>query len=216
MAKTKAQPATETAPEPIQTAHDSVAQNGDAKSPKAAKKGKSKSKAKSKGKSKGKTPPPKRLFPSMGIKDALAVTEAFRAAGQGDEADTDAIAAALGISKKTPKFFYLVSAATFYGLSVGNRYTAKMTLTDLGKQIVHARTAQDEHQARIKAFLTVEPFKNLFQIHPRLADLPEPPVVLRFHGPVAGPSEAWAVGRLLFRFLPTLGCTTLGFCLFDL
>jgi hypothetical protein len=116
---------------------------------------------------------PKRSFPTLTLKEALPVAEAFRTVAAGDEVDTSKIAEHVGYSKKNNKFFYIAAASRDYSLSSGGRDTAIMTLLDLGKQIVNARNPNAEHQAKIKAFLSVEPFGNLFKHHKRLADLPE-------------------------------------------
>jgi nucleoside 2-deoxyribosyltransferase len=115
---------------------------------------------------------PQRSFPVVTLEEALKIPQAIRQQNNGHPWDTNLVARACGLSRQNPKFFYLTSASRDYGLTTGTRYVPKIELTDLGRQIVYAGTADDERQKKIEALFNVEKFKQVYDYY-NGSNLPE-------------------------------------------
>src|SRR6266850_4435115 len=68
--------------------------------------------------------------------------------------------------------FYLTAASRDFGLTVGTRDAAEISLTDLGREFAYAGTPAAEKGALRKAFFNVDIFKRVFD-HYGTGDLPE-------------------------------------------
>lgn len=107
----------------------------------------------------------KRLFPSDTLEDALRVPQAIRHKNNGHPWDTSLVATACGTTPKAEKFFYLAAAARDYGLTVGSRDAAQISLTELGRGLFYAASAEVEHEKKIEAFFKIEKFKQIYDFY---------------------------------------------------
>jgi hypothetical protein len=115
---------------------------------------------------------PRRAYPIVTLEDALKIPTAIKTKNSGQPLESKLVAQAVSISHSSPKFFYHSSAARDYGLTVGTRDTANIELTELGRAIVYADTADTQHQKKIEAFFKVEKFKQVYD-HYNGSNLPE-------------------------------------------
>lgn len=82
------------------------------------------------------------------------------------------VAAAIGMGAKSSEFYYVTAAARDFGLTSGTRDTAKIEITDLGREIVYAPNPEVERTKKIEAFSKVELFNKVLK-HYKGSDLPE-------------------------------------------
>ena len=117
---------------------------------------------------------PKRAFPSVTLEEALKIPQVIRQKNNGHPWDTQLVATACGTGPKAPKFFYLASAARDYGLTIGSRDTPQISLAELGRELIYARSAEIEREKKIEAFFKVEKFKQVYDFYEG-SNLPEQP-----------------------------------------
>ncbi len=111
-------------------------------------------------------------YPTYPLEEALKIPQVIREKNNGNPFLTEDVAkAALGISKNNNKFFYVAAAARDYGLTVGTRYTEKIELAPLGKEIFFARDEVTKRLKMIEAFFSVDIFKRVYE-HYGSAKLP--------------------------------------------
>lgn len=115
---------------------------------------------------------PRRAFPAVTLEDALKIPQVIRAKNHGHPFESVLVAKACGLTHMTNKFFYHSSAARDYGLTVGTRDTAKIELTELGREIAFAGNPEIEHQRKIEAFFKIEKFKQVYDYY-NGSNLPE-------------------------------------------
>jgi hypothetical protein len=114
-----------------------------------------------------------RPYPSKTLEEALKIPQAIREKNNGNPwAVEDVALAAYGIKPSNNKFFYLAAAARDYGLTIGTRYTEKIELAQLGREIVFAGDEVTRQQKIIDSFFSVDIFKRVYQ-HYGSANLPE-------------------------------------------
>jgi hypothetical protein len=113
-----------------------------------------------------------RPFPKETLEDALQVALKIKEYNGGNSWDAADVAKALDVGAKSNKFYYLTAASRDFGLTIGTRGSAKIELTELGKEIVYAPNPQVEHQKKIEAFLKIETFKNVLEYY-KGSSLPE-------------------------------------------
>lgn len=114
-----------------------------------------------------------RPYPSKTLEEAIKIPIAIREKNNGNPWATEDVAkAAYDIKPSNNKFFYLAAAARDYGLTIGTRYTDKIELADLGRQIVFAGDEATRRQKLIEAFFSVDIFKRVYE-HYGSANLPE-------------------------------------------
>lgn len=114
------------------------------------------------GKSVAKRPKVRRPFPQNTLEEALAVPQAIKEKNRGNPFDTDDVAKACSLSRKTTTFFYLAASSRDYGLTEGSRDAPTISLTPLGNSIVYPESAEQQRQDKIKAFFNVPLFKGVF------------------------------------------------------
>src|SRR5579862_8996565 len=114
----------------------------------------------------------RRSYPIVSLEDALKIAVAIKTKNSGNPLESVLVATACGIAHKTSKFFYHSSAARDYGLTVGTRETPTIELTELGRAIVYADSAEVQREKEIEAFFKVEKFKQVYD-HYNGSDLPE-------------------------------------------
>ncbi len=107
----------------------------------------------------------RKRFPSNTIEEARKVAELIKSNNGGNPWSTDQVAKALGFSKGTHEFFYIVAASRDYGFTLGSRDTANIELTDLGKNLVYATSNEVIAQSVISAFNSIEQFKSVYDFY---------------------------------------------------
>ena len=111
-------------------------------------------------------------FPTLPLETALQVPMAIKEKNGGNPWSVEDLAAALGMSHKTNKFYYTTAASRDFGLTIGTRNTPKVELTELGKSIVYAPDPEVELEKKKEAFLGVDIFRRVLE-HYKGSDLPE-------------------------------------------
>lgn len=107
----------------------------------------------------------KRSFPSVSLEDALKVAQVIRLKNNGHPWGTDLVASACEMTQKTVRFFYLAAAARDYGLTTGSRDTAQISLTDFGRALLFAPSAEIEREKKIESFFNIEKFKQVYDFY---------------------------------------------------
>lgn len=69
-------------------------------------------------------------------------------------------------------YFYLTAASRDFGFTVGTRDTEKITLTDLGRDLVYAPNPDTERELKVRAFLNIDIFKRVLEYY-NGSNLPE-------------------------------------------
>lgn len=82
---------------------------------------------------------PERPFPRATLEDSVKIPLAIRQKNGGNPWDPTSIATFLETGKGNP-FFYLTAASRDFGLTVGTRDTAEISLTELGRRLAFAET----------------------------------------------------------------------------
>ncbi|MFG0255026.1 MAG: hypothetical protein ACF787_08000 [Rhodopirellula sp. JB053] len=109
-------------------------------------------------------PPPDRPFPRATLEEAVKIPLAIRHKNGGNPWDPSSVATAIGQGKGNA-YFYLTAASRDFGLTIGTRDTAEISLTELGKRLAFAETPEDERSTRLEAFLNVELFKKVLEYY---------------------------------------------------
>jgi hypothetical protein len=107
--------------------------------------------------------PQQRPFPRRTLEQALRVPTAIKDNNGGNPWPSPQVAKALNIGERGGNFFYVTAAAQSYGLTLGTRETAEISLTDLGRQVVYPQSATQRAQGLLKAFLSVEVFRGVLE-----------------------------------------------------
>ena len=118
--------------------------------------------------------PPKRVkwpFPRATLEKALQIPLALKEHNGGNPWDPDEVRKAIGAPVGNA-WFYLTAASRDYGLTSGTRDTPKITLEDLGRNIVYAPDAGAELALKKEAFLGIEIFKKVLDYY-KGSNLPE-------------------------------------------
>lgn len=117
----------------------------------------------SKKRTRKKSTKPKRPFPSYSLEESIKIPKAIREFNGGNAWSPEDIAKALGMSKGTNDFYYLTASSRDYGFTEGSRATEKIALTAIGKNIVYARSPEDEVNGYRQAFLHIPIFKRVYE-----------------------------------------------------
>lgn len=115
---------------------------------------------------------PTRPYPKTTLEAAMKIPLAIRHKNGGNAWDPDSVAKAVGYSKGSNAFFYLSAASRDFGLTVGTRDTAEISLTELGRRLAYAETPEEENVTRREAFLGVDLFRKVLEYYKGSA-LPE-------------------------------------------
>ncbi|MGO9244618.1 MAG: hypothetical protein ACLP0A_09740 [Verrucomicrobiia bacterium] len=113
-----------------------------------------------------------RPFPRVPLQDALKVAMAIKEKNSGNPWPPSEVAKAVGMSPKTPNFFYLIAGSRDYGLTEGSIQAPQISLTDLGKEVAYPSSPEAALAAKRKAFLKVEVFQKVLA-HYKGSKLPE-------------------------------------------
>ena len=106
--------------------------------------------------------PPERPFPRETLEEAIKIPLALRHKNGGNPWDPTSVATAVSYGKGN-SFFYLTAASRDFGLTIGTRDTAEISLTELGRRLAYAETPEEEKATRLEAFLNVDIFKKVLE-----------------------------------------------------
>ena len=112
-----------------------------------------------------KSAPSRRPYPRVSLEQALRIPTALKTNNGGNAWPPEDVAKAVGMSHRTPDFFYLAAASRDFGLTEGSRDSDQISLTDGGRDIVYA-PGKDEERAALKvALLNVEIFRRVLEYY---------------------------------------------------
>lgn len=115
---------------------------------------------------------PVRPYPRVTLKEALEVAIKIKELNGGNPWDPEDLARALGMGPRSSKVFYVTAASRDFGLTLGTRDTAKIELTDLGRDVAFAPNPDAEQAKKVEAFLRIDIFKRVLE-HYKGSQLPE-------------------------------------------
>jgi hypothetical protein len=104
---------------------------------------------------------PSRPFPSVGLKDALAVPQGLRDQNAGHPMNRILLADALDLGAASSAYRDLITAANKYGLITGNYSSEMISLTELGERVTGPRSEEDRLNALRRAMEQVPLFKKM-------------------------------------------------------
>jgi len=111
--------------------------------------------------------PPKKVkwpFPRTTLEKALQIPLAIKDNNGGNPWESDEVRKAVGAGVGN-SWFYLTTASRDYGLTIGTRDTPKISLEELGREIVYAPNAEAELAAKKQAFLKIAIFKQVLEYY---------------------------------------------------
>src|ERR1700679_2700321 len=94
-----------------------------------------------------------RTYPRVPLERALLVALAIKEKNGGNPWPAEQVAAAVGLSSKTPNFFYLLAASQKFGLTTGIKIDGEVALTPLGREVVYGGTPMRNWQRNAKLLL---------------------------------------------------------------
>jgi len=110
-------------------------------------------------------------FPRATLEHALKIPEAIKQHNGGNPWEPEEVRKAIGTGSGGA-YFYLTAASRDYGLTIGTRDTEKISLAELGRDLVYAPNAEIEKNLKIRAFLNVDIFKRVLEYY-KGSNLPE-------------------------------------------
>ena len=113
-----------------------------------------------------------RTFPKCTLEESLCIPSAIKEKNGGNPWPPGDVANAIGVGKAGDRFYYLAASSKHYGLTTGGRDTTDIALAPLGRELVYAPDKQTEESLKLKAFLTVEKFKEVLTYY-KGSKLPE-------------------------------------------
>lgn len=111
------------------------------------------------------TKKPSYPYPRKTLEDALRIATAIKAHNAGNAWAPSEVAAALGVGGKTGNYFYLTTASRDFGLTEGTRDSEVLKLTPLGRRTVYPSSDGELAEAKLKAFLNVEKFRQVAEYY---------------------------------------------------
>lgn len=111
-------------------------------------------------------------YPRESLEQALLVPIALKEKNGGNPWPPEDVAAAIGLSKATMRFFYIAAASRDFGLTDGGRDSKQISLTSLGRELLYAPSPEIENKLKRKAFLNVDIFRKVLEYY-QGNDLPE-------------------------------------------
>ena len=109
-------------------------------------------------------------FPRATLEQALKIPTAIKDFNGGNPWAPDEIRKAIGAAVGN-SYFYLTAASRDYGLTIGTRDTDKISLADLGRELMYAGNPATEAQLKMRAFQNVDVFKRVLE-HYKGSNLP--------------------------------------------
>lgn len=113
-----------------------------------------------------------RPYPRVTLEEAIQLPNALKEKNGGNPWPPEELGAALGISFKTPRFFYIAAASRDFGLTEGSRDSKQISLTQLGRDLVYSPNSEVEKNLKHKAFLNIDLFNRVLEFY-KGSDLPE-------------------------------------------
>ncbi|MEV8546274.1 hypothetical protein [Streptomyces sp. NPDC051572] len=113
-----------------------------------------------------------RPYPRKPLEEALRIAQAIKEYNGGNPWPPQQVAEALNAGKGSSNFFYLTASSRDFGLTAGTRDSSEISLTPLGRQAAYPSSREDEREALIKAFFSVEIFHRVVD-HFNGSKLPE-------------------------------------------
>jgi hypothetical protein len=110
-------------------------------------------------------------FPRATLEQALKIPNALKDFNGGNPWEPENIRKAISVAGGNP-YFYLTAASRDYGLTIGTRDTDKISLTDLGRDLVYAGSPTVEAELKMRAFLNIDVFKRVLEYY-KGSNLPE-------------------------------------------
>jgi len=110
-------------------------------------------------------------FPRATLEQALEIPTVLKELNGGNPWEPEEIRKAIGAGSSNP-YFYLTAASRDYGLTIGTRDADKISLADLGRDIVYAPNETTERELKMRAFLIVDVFKRVLEYY-KGSNLPE-------------------------------------------
>jgi hypothetical protein len=106
------------------------------------------------------------------LEQALKIAYALKNHNGGNPWEPDEVRKAIGAGTGGNAFFYLTAASRDYGLTIGTRDSDKISLADLGRDIVYAPSPEIEKARKEQGFLNVDIFKRVLEYY-KGSNLPE-------------------------------------------
>jgi hypothetical protein len=104
-------------------------------------------------------------FPRATLEQALKIPYALKEHNGGNPWETEEVRKAVGTVGGGNAWFYLTAASRDYGLTSGTRDTPKITLEELGREIVYAPNPEVELTLKKQAFLRIDIFKRVLDYY---------------------------------------------------
>ncbi|MDQ7250765.1 hypothetical protein [Dongia sedimenti] len=111
-------------------------------------------------------------FPRATLEEALKIAYAIKDFNGGNPWEPEEIRKAIGAGTGGNAYFYLTAASRDYGLTLGTTAAEKISLTDLGRDLVYAPGPDAERALKLRAFLNVDIFKRVLEYY-KGSNLPE-------------------------------------------
>ncbi|MBV7483052.1 hypothetical protein [Bordetella sp. BOR01] len=106
----------------------------------------------------------KRSFPQSDLEECVKLVNAIKEFNAGNPWAPGEIAKVLGVGMGN-KYFYLTAACRDYGLTVGTRDTAKIELTDLGRNLAYPKSPAMQSEALNTAFRNISLFQKVYDYY---------------------------------------------------
>jgi hypothetical protein len=132
---------------------------------------KRKAKPKPRNKSTGRPKAP-RPYPKVPLAKALEIAQKIKELNGGEPWTPAQVAKAIGMGSRSPDFYYVTAASRDFGLTIGTRETATVSLTDLGREVAYAPSLEVEQSKKLEAFYKIELFGKVLK-HYKGSSLPE-------------------------------------------
>ncbi len=110
-------------------------------------------------------------FPRASLEQALRLPNALKDFNGGNPWEPEEIRKAISVPGGN-SYFYLTAASRDYGLTVGTRDADKISLADLGRELVYAGSPSAEAELKMRAFLNIDVFKRVLEYY-KGSNLPE-------------------------------------------
>jgi len=104
-------------------------------------------------------------FPRATLEKALHIPYALKDNNGGNPWETEEVRKAVGTVGGGNAWFYLTAASRDYGLTTGTRDTPKISLEELGREIVYAPNPEVELALKKQAFQKIDIFKRVLDYY---------------------------------------------------
>jgi hypothetical protein len=111
-------------------------------------------------------------FPRNTLEETLRIAYAIKDHNGGNSWETDEVRKSIGAGTGGNAWFYLTAASRDYGLTVGTSSTDKISLSELGREIVFAPNPVIEKKLKTQAFLNIAVFNSVLEYY-KGSNLPE-------------------------------------------